>query len=133
MKSGKTLVFVYGTLKRGCSNHHFLADQDFVGEARTTPGFRLYQLGGHPGMVAKPDDHDGVIGEIWSVGEEALIRLDGLEGLKEGIYRREVVPLLPPFADQGIEGYIYNRSVKNRRDIGSEWRERPAAPRETVN
>jgi gamma-glutamylcyclotransferase (GGCT)/AIG2-like uncharacterized protein YtfP len=123
MSSPKKLIFVYGTLKRGCSNHHFLTDQDFVGDARTAPGFRLYELGGHPGMVAKPDDRDGVSGEIWAVDDAALVRLDGLEGLKEGIYRRDVIPLLPPFADQGIEGYIYNRSVKNCRDIGGEWRE----------
>ena len=123
MKPPKKLLFVYGTLKRGCSNHHFLTDQEFLGEARTTPGFRLYELGGHPGMVAKKGDRDGVTGEIWAVDAAALVRLDGLEGLDEGIYRRDVVPLLAPFADQGIEGYIYNRSVKNRRDLGSEWTE----------
>jgi gamma-glutamylcyclotransferase (GGCT)/AIG2-like uncharacterized protein YtfP len=123
MKSDKKLVFVYGTLKRGCSNHHFLTGQEFVGEARTAPGFRLYQLGGHPGMVAKKDDRDGVTGEVWAVDGAALVRLDGLEGLDQGIYRRDLVPLQAPFADQGIEGYIYNRSVKNRRDLGSEWRE----------
>ncbi len=123
MNAGQKLIFVYGTLKRGCSNHHFLTDQEFVGEARTVPGFRLYELGGHPGMVAKADDLDGVTGEIWAVNAAALVRLDGLEGLDEGMYRRDLVPLLPPFAGQGIEGYIYNRSVKNRPDIGGEWRE----------
>ena len=123
MNAAPKLIFVYGTLKRGCSNHHFLADQDFVGEARTTPGFRLYELGGHPGMVAHADDRDGVSGEIWAVDAAALVRLDALEGLAEGMYRRDLVPLLPPFAGQGIEGYVYNRSVKNRPDLGGEWRE----------
>jgi gamma-glutamylcyclotransferase (GGCT)/AIG2-like uncharacterized protein YtfP len=122
MNPGQTLLFVYGTLKRGGSNHHFLTDQKFVGEARTVPGFRLYELGGFPGMVAKPDDLDGVTGEIWAVDDEALVRLDALEGLDEGLYRRAAVPLLPPFADQGIEGYLYNRTVKNRRELGGEWR-----------
>jgi gamma-glutamylaminecyclotransferase len=121
--SPEKLIFVYGTLKRACSNHHFLSDQKFVGEARTVPGFCLYALGGFPGMVAKPDDRDGVVGEIWSVDSAALVRLDGLEGVKEGIYRRELVPLLVPYADQGIEGYIYARSIKGRREIGSIWRE----------
>lgn len=123
MSSPKKLIFVYGTLKRGCSNHHFLAEQEFVGEARTAPGFRLYELGGHPGMVAKKDDREGVTGEIWAVDDAALVRLDGLEGLAEGMYRRDLVPLLPPFSGQGIEGYFYNRSVKNRRDLGSTWTE----------
>jgi gamma-glutamylaminecyclotransferase len=117
------LLFVYGTLKRGGSNHHFLAGQEFVGEARTAPGFRLYDLGGYPGMVAKPDDRDGVMGEVWAVDAAALLRLDGLEGLDQGIYRRAVVPLAPPFAEQPIETYLYNRSVQTRREIGSAWRE----------
>jgi len=82
------LIFVYGTLKRGCRNHHFLAGQKFVGEARTAPGFRLYDLGGHPGMVAQSDDTEGVTGEIWEVDASALGRLDALEGLAEGMYRR---------------------------------------------
>lgn len=122
MTSGK-LLFVYGTLKRGCANHHFLAGQNFVGEARTAPGFRLYDLGGYPGLVARSDDHDGVAGEIWSVDPAALVRLDALEGLGEGHYRREPIPLAPPFADQGIEGYRYNFSVKGRREVGNTWRE----------
>ena len=122
MNPQKKLLFVYGTLKRGCANHGFLAGQEFVGDVRTAPGFRLYDLGGHPGLVAKPDDSEGVAGEIWAVDDPALLRLDGLEGLNAGLYRRDVIPLLPPFAGQRIDGYIYNRSVKNRRDIGSAWR-----------
>jgi gamma-glutamylcyclotransferase (GGCT)/AIG2-like uncharacterized protein YtfP len=70
--STEKLIFVYGTLKRACSNHHYLGDQEFVGAARTAPGFCLYALDGFPGMVAKPDDRDGVVGEIWSVDAAAF-------------------------------------------------------------
>ena len=122
-KSRKKLLFVYGTLKRGCSNHHYLSGQEFVGNARTHSGFRLYELDGHPGMVLEASDQNGVVGEIWAVDDPALVHIDGLEGLAEAIYRREAVPLLPPFSDLGIEAYFYNRSVKNRRDIGGEWKE----------
>jgi len=121
--SSEKLIFVYGTLKRGCANHHFLTDQKFIGEARTAPGFRIYNLGGYPGLVAQTEDRDGVAGEIWSVGDDALVRLDALEGLAEGLYRREVIPLLPPFADRGIESYVYARSVAGRRDLGGIWHE----------
>lgn len=121
--SALRLVFVYGTLKRGCSNHHFLAEQRFVGEARTVPGFRLYNLGGYPGMVPHATDRDGVTGEIWEVDEACLRRLDALEGLAEGLYRREPIPLLPPHAGQGIEGYLYARTIAGRREIGASWRE----------
>ena len=121
--STDNLIFVYGTLKRTCANHHFLSGQTFLGEARTAPGFRLYALDGFPGMVAKSDDREGVAGEVWSVDAAALVRLDALEGLAEGMYRRERVPLLPPFADRGVEGYLYARSIKGRREVGSESKE----------
>lgn len=121
--STDNLIFVYGTLKRTCANHHFLSGQTFLGEARTAPGFRLYALDGFPGMVANSDDREGVAGEVWSVDAAALVRLDALEGLAEGMYRRERVPLLPPFADRGVEGYLYARSIKGRREVGSEWKE----------
>ena len=124
MKPDKKFLFVYGTLKRGCSNHHFLTGQEFVGEAHTAAGFRLFKLGGHPGLVPQPEDRDGVAGEVWAVDTEALVRIDGLEGLAEGIYRREIIPLREPFADRGIEGYLYNRSVAGKRDLGGVWEEK---------
>ena len=118
-----TLIFVYGTLKRGCSNHGQLAGQAFVGPARTVPGFRLFDLGGYPGIVAVPEDRDGVVGEIWSVDADCLERLDAFEGVHEGLYRREPLPLLPPFADQGIDAYVSSVSTEGRREVGSTWTE----------
>jgi gamma-glutamylcyclotransferase (GGCT)/AIG2-like uncharacterized protein YtfP len=55
-----TLVFIYGTLKRGGGNHHLLAGQEFRGPARTAPGFTLYELTGYPGMVPEGGDRAGV-------------------------------------------------------------------------
>lgn len=119
--SAEKLIFVYGTLKRGGPNHHFLAGQEFLGQACTTPGFQLHDLGSYPGMVPRSDDRNGVTGEVWSVDEAALKRLDALEGLAEGLYRREVVPMLPPFADRTVETYLYARNIAGHRAIGSVW------------
>ena len=118
-----SLIFVYGTLKRGCRNHAYLAGQAFAGEACTPPGFRLYDLGDYPGMVLRPDDRQGVTGEVWSVDAVCLARLDHLEGTAEGLYVRQALPLLPPFADRGVESYLYLRSVDGRPVVGSTWRE----------
>jgi gamma-glutamylaminecyclotransferase len=120
--SNEILIFVYGTLKRGGTNHHYLDGQKFLGVARTPPGFRLFNLGEYPGMIAYADDRDGVSGEIWSVDADCLARLDVLEGVAEGNYRRETVPLLPPFAERKVECYIYARSVEGMEDIGGEYR-----------
>ena len=118
-----TLLFVYGTLKRGCSNHRYLAGQRFVGLARTPPGYRLYDLGGYPGIGVNPGDDDGVVGEVWSVDGETLARLDKFEGVHEGLYRREPLPLLAPFSGQRIDAYVSALPASGRPDVGSEWKE----------
>lgn len=116
------LLFVYGTLKRGAANHQWLAGQTYLGDARTAPGYRLFGLSGYPGMVPWPEDREGVAGEVWSVEDACLEQLDAFEGVSERLYRRERVPLLPPFADRQIEAYIYLHSVLGRPEIGSVWR-----------
>jgi len=116
-----TRLFVYGTLKRGCCNHGQIAGQTFLGPAVTPPGFCLYDLGGYPAIVARPDSPTGVLGEVWSVDAECLERLDRFEGVHEGLYRREAITLLPPFAEPTIEVYVSALPVVNRPEVGSEW------------
>jgi gamma-glutamylaminecyclotransferase len=118
-----TLLFVYGTLKRGCSNSAFLGGQSFVGAAETAPGYALYALDGYPGMVAAAGDPEGVSGEVWSVDDACLARLDELEGTGEGLYRREEVPLAAPFADTRVEAYLYLPGVDGRARLGNTWSE----------
>lgn len=118
-----TLLFVYGTLKRGCSNHPFLAGQRFVGDARTTRGYRLYHLGEFPGMIRLPEDRDGVAGEVWAVTPAALTYIDHLEGVDLGLYRRELVQLAAPFAAEKVESYLYALSVEGREALHGLWTE----------
>ena len=42
--SSRMLVFVYGTLKRGYSNHHWMRGATFVDNARTVERFALYAV-----------------------------------------------------------------------------------------
>ena len=117
------LVFVYGTLKRGCKNHDQLAGQVFVGSARSEPGYRLYNLGDYPGLVADATDSAGVVGEIWEVDEQALADLDTFEGVDEGLYSRRPIPLLPPHAGLRVDAYVYLPPVLGRPALGAEWTE----------
>lgn len=116
-------VFVYGTLKRGGSNHALLAGQQFLGEARTVPGYTLHSLGDYPGMVRSADASHDVTGELWLVDDACLQQLDKLEGVDEGLYERVFLSLSPPFADQPVETYLYLGSVKDRPALGTEWKE----------
>lgn len=114
------LIFVYGTLKRGRSNHGYMNGQRFVGEARTAPLYRLYDLGGYPGLVTSPEGLS-IHGEIWEVDTESLSKLDRLEDIEGGEYIREAVPLLAPFDQTRVEGYRYLRPVSGCRDVGQAW------------
>ncbi len=116
-------VFVYGTLKRGCRNHHHLAGQQFLGEARTSAGYTLYSMGNHPGMVRSTDASHDVAGELWAVDDDCLARLDILEGVGKKLYERVPIILAPPFASQPVQTYLYLRSLQGRSDIGPVWKE----------
>jgi len=110
-------LFIYGTLKRGASNHAVLADQTFLGEATTVPGYRLFVVADYPGLVKDPTDRRGVQGEIWSVSREALRRLDDFEGVPEKLYRRSLVDLAAPDNQTAVETYFYLRNTRGRRPI----------------
>jgi gamma-glutamylcyclotransferase (GGCT)/AIG2-like uncharacterized protein YtfP len=116
------LLFVYGTLKRGCRNHRHIAGQDFVGAARTATGCHLVDLGGYPGIVANGDSGE-VEGEVWRVDADALRRLDAFEGVHEGLYRRARISLAAPFNEEAVDAYFPAGEVGGRPMVGACWRE----------
>jgi len=114
-----TLVFVYGTLKRGGENHGWISPQRFVAAARTRPLYRMYDLGGYPGLI-RSSDGLAIEGEIWEVDEDGLVQLDVLEDTAGGEYERAKIEL-EDSAGLAVEGYIYLHDVDGRRDVGTCW------------
>lgn len=92
----------------------------FLGEAVTSPHYRLYNLGSYPGLV---EDTDGlsIHGELYAVTNECLRRLDLEEGVEEGLYERRDIELLPPHEQVTTEAYFYLPSLENAVDIGTRW------------
>ncbi|MES9997732.1 gamma-glutamylcyclotransferase [Desulfovibrio aminophilus] len=86
----KHAVFVYGTLKRGKPNHFFLRGARFLGRAETVEPYALFE-DEYP-IVSRTPAVGPVLGEVYSLDEKALRRLDVLEQHPE-IYRREQVPV----------------------------------------
>jgi len=78
------LVFVYGSLKKGFSNHRLLSTSEFVSKG-TVHDAELYSLGGFPALVS---GGGSVEGELYEVSPETLRNLDMLEG-HPNFYRRE--------------------------------------------
>jgi gamma-glutamylcyclotransferase (GGCT)/AIG2-like uncharacterized protein YtfP len=81
-------VFVYGTLKKGFHNAYLLRDSEFFGEAVTVPTYRMICIS-FPVIMAEECGKQ-VSGEIYTVDDETLARLDGLE--REGSsYDRKLI------------------------------------------
>jgi len=123
MRCPATRVFVYGTLMQGEANHRLLADAQFLGEARTAPGFTLHDLGAFPAMV--PGSGQAVEGEVYAVSAETLARLDRLEGHPR-FYCRALITL-----DDGsvAQAYLLPRERVARHAVipSGSWRVRPGA------
>jgi gamma-glutamylaminecyclotransferase len=118
MQSGHTILFVYGTLKRGLVNHHRMAGQRFLEEVVTEPRYRVIDLGPYPGLII--DDRNGLAirGELWAVDESCLASLDEFEGVAGPFIRAEI--RIAGSAD-AAQAYFWNEPVPAGADSGSEW------------
>jgi gamma-glutamylaminecyclotransferase len=86
----KTILFVYGTLKRGMKYHWLLSDQAFLISARTMPCYRLLDLGNYPGLIADDEHGLAIHGELWEIDEPTLAQLDVFECVPSLFQRRHV-------------------------------------------
>jgi len=85
-------VFVYGTLKKGRSNHDaFLSHAKFIGNAVTVRDiWGLMDLGAYPAMTY---GQKRVKGEVYEVTDYELSRIDRLEGIDIGLYQRHMIEI----------------------------------------
>ena len=104
------LIFVYGTLRRGASNHALLANAEFISTTRTQARYELVDMGGYPALLE--GGRDAIVGELYEIDEVLTKALDEFEEVPE-LYRRSTIQLDPeaqrdrrdqlvPFAD----GYL---------------------------
>ena len=105
------LVFVYGTLRRGCSNARFLANTEFVGYGSTVDSYSLYadRDSGLPCVVERP--LTAIVGELYRVSSALLLGpLDALEEHPE-VYRRKLVPVVVNGFEYAAWMYIWPHPV----------------------
>lgn len=116
----KVALFVYGTLKRGGCRAHHLRGQEFLGTARTAPKYRMYNCGEYPGLV-EAEDGLPIEGELWRIDEACLKKLDEVEGVDAGLYRRGTIELGPPYENEAAIAYFYCPDVTDLPDCGARW------------
>ena len=106
----RALIFTYGTLKRGFSNHPLLqdlmlaGDASFVGPYKTAQCYPLvcgpYRV---PFLLNLPGSGHHVHGELYSVSARGLARMDELEGTTRQHYERLPVKLVPASEGEDAE------------------------------
>ena len=110
-----TVLFVYGTLRRGLRLHHHLQGAVYLGEARIAGS--LYDIGTYPGLLVNPSP-GWVSGDLFKVDAEMIQCLDAVaeynpEEPERSEYLRRVVPVWTPTGvPMKAVTYIFNRDVQ---------------------
>lgn len=124
-------LFVYGTLKKGHDNHHYLNGCDLIQEAVTTePIYDLYSVkfGHYPCMVNNGSYH--IFGEVYNVDQNTLKNIDILEG-HPTFYTRKMIDIMGigdcwvyilNTADSSINDFLNNDNIKIRGDKVKTWK-----------
>lgn len=118
----KINVFVYGTLKKGESNHRLLKDQEFLGTYKTTPEYRMYDYGFFPCLKEDAGHGISIEGELYKVDSLTLRRLDVLEGISTQMYKRDTINL-EGFTEK-VQAYFFLDSIRGMRECGERWARR---------
>ncbi|WP_410498365.1 gamma-glutamylcyclotransferase [Chitinibacter sp. S2-10] len=84
-------LFVYGTLKRGFSNHHYLKTARYIDEAKTQQAFALYTIE-YPFLAKTPILYQ-VQGELYLIDNDDLVQVDLLEQHPDD-YCRELIEVV---------------------------------------
>lgn len=117
-----TLLFVYGTLRRGYAHPmaRLLAlHADYVGPGQVSG--RLYWLGRYPGVVLSNQAGEWVKGDLYELKKSSrvLMRLDRYEGLYNGRMRRvEYERVVAPIRMEdgaSINAWLYHCVVPEQR------------------
>ncbi len=84
-------LFVYGSLRRGRSNHERLKQAQFLGAASTAAGrYQVVPLGRYPALIETAGAGPSVSGELYEVGAALLAELDEFEGVPTLYCRRPI-------------------------------------------
>ncbi|AKJ41052.1 gamma-glutamylcyclotransferase family protein [Pragia fontium] len=106
-------IIVYGSLRRGQGNSHWMTNAQWLGEYRIS-GYELYDLGHYPAVIKGEGEIDC---EVYRIDSSILAELDELKNDTRD-YRRELVQT--PYGSAWM--YLYLHSVEGLKRIDSgDW------------
>ncbi len=118
MTDGREVVFVYGTLRRGASNHWRMEGAEYVGKAVVRG--RMYRISWYPGLVRDRKVGE-VVGEIYGVSRELLASLDRFEGDEFGRVRAEVQRVEAPDGTESVWLWEWKGDARHPVVRGGDW------------
>jgi len=105
------ILFVYGTLKKGFENHHFLDGAKFLGETSTIEKYPMVNIvKAYPYLINEKGKGKFVKGEAYVIDIQILSRLDLLEGYPDH-YDRANITLLVGDATLEAITYFVNQKI----------------------
>lgn len=116
-------IAVYGSLRKGLSNHGIISDEKLVGTFDSKPVYTMYSVHEYyPALMT--DGLTSVKMEVYEITEEAFDKVNRLEGyISEGnrsnLYNRESIDT--PYGKAFV--YIYNQSIAGLHAVSSgDWK-----------
>jgi gamma-glutamylcyclotransferase (GGCT)/AIG2-like uncharacterized protein YtfP len=113
------LVFVYGTLKKCCSNHYIIEEAKFIGKAITNDPYELYNLY-YPCLFESNDNTKSkrIFGEVYEIDQNMLIKLDKFESTPDLYYRKEININIKGELHKAYVYFSNSEKPKNKISIG---------------
>lgn len=102
-------LFVYGTLMKGFSNHHYMKSCTYLGKAKTIHKYAMFSTD-FPFVTNKQADVE-IIGEVYSVpNKDILLPIDELEDHPQE-YERKPIPVMLIDSQTTIEAQLYFKEI----------------------
>lgn len=82
-------VFVYGTLKRGQRNEHFMHGAEYLGRHSTEKIYSMYEFEDYPAVCLRGSR--AITGEVYQISDRQFGMLDDLEWYPHFYQRIEIL------------------------------------------
>ncbi|MFC7320620.1 gamma-glutamylcyclotransferase [Halobacillus campisalis] len=130
------LVFVYGTLCRGESNHNVLKNSKLISEQAWVKA-KMYKSPSYYPFI-KEDEHSLVYGEIYDIKKGLLPAVDRLEGYREenpnSLFLRNTVKAYTEAGEYEVATYLGGDGFETEHFIeGGDWKVEQALKRDHLN
>jgi len=123
----KTIVAVYGSLRKEMGNDKIIQHEDFVGEGTTVEKWPMLDVayGLFPALLDKIGVGHQVKCEVYKVSAKTLMDLDRLEGVADGLYFKKQIDVV--VEEKTISAWVYflcqGPALPNEKYFIQDWKQ----------